>query len=200
MLRWSNLAKGRAAGWVKALLQDLPEIGSKRTDYIYDLISGNVNAVIYQGGHEDQLIHRYRYDADNRIEDVMSSTDGFVWSTDATYFYYPHGPLARVELGEYNVQGLDYYYTLQGWLKGVNTPYTGDPGGDGENGLRTGGDAMAFSLGYYQDDYMPIGSGITLSDTRDNLWTRYQDDRGTTAAKGLCNEGRPLRNDPFGSF
>lgn len=120
MLRWSNLAKGRAAGWVKALLQDLPEIGSKRTDYIYDLISGNVNAVIYQGGHEDQLIHRYRYDADNRIEEVMSSTDGFVWSTDATYFYYPHSlsriggsPLARVELGEYNVQGLDYYYTYR---------------------------------------------------------------------------------------
>ncbi|SHM88287.1 hypothetical protein SAMN04488057_104213 [Cyclobacterium lianum] len=185
---------------VKALLQDLPEIGTKRTDYIYDLISGKVNAVIYQGGHEDQLIHRYRYDADNRIEEVMSSTDGFVWSTDATYFYYPHGPLARVELGEYNVQGLDYYYTLQGWLKGVNTPYIGDPGGDGENGLRTGGDAMAFSLGYYQDDYTPIGSGITLSDTRDNLWTRYQEDRGTTEAKGLYNEDRPLRNDPFGSF
>lgn len=45
-----------------------------------------------------------------------------------------HGPLARVELGENQVQGLDYAYTLQGWLKGLNsaalTPET-DMGRDG---------------------------------------------------------------------
>jgi hypothetical protein len=30
-------------------------------------------------------------------------------------------PLQRVELGEHLVQGTDYAYTLQGWLKGINS-------------------------------------------------------------------------------
>ena len=29
-----------------------------------------------------------------------------------------------MEIGEDKVQGLDYAYTIQGWLKMVNTPYT----------------------------------------------------------------------------
>jgi len=35
---------------------------------------------------------------------------------DASYQYYLHGPLARMELGDINgkVQGMDYAYTLQG--------------------------------------------------------------------------------------
>ena len=91
-------------GNVNALLQDLPGLGPKRTEYRYDLVSGNVNLVLYQYGRPEQFIHRYSYDADNRIEEVHTSTDGFVWNREATYTYYPHGPLARVELGEYNVQ------------------------------------------------------------------------------------------------
>jgi len=119
--------------------------------------------VHYQSGYADQLIHRYRYDADNRLEEVQTSTDALVWNRDAAYYYYPHSlsrqsgrPLARVELGEYNVQGMDYYYTLQGWLKGVNMPMEGDPGGDGVGGFRTGTDAFSFALGYFEGDYKPI--------------------------------------------
>jgi len=106
-------------------------------------------------------------------EQVPTSTDGHVWSTDATYYYYPHGPLARVELGEHKVQGLDYYYTLQGWLKGVNMPGGGDPGADGIGTKRTGKDAIAFALGYYNGDYAPIKPAeVVLTDTRDAIWTR----------------------------
>jgi len=159
-------------GNVKTLVQQIPGLAPKKTEYQYDLVSGNVNYVAYQPGTAEQLIHRYRYDADNRIEQVLTSTDGHVWSTDATYYYYPHGPLARVELGEHKVQGLDYYYTLQGWLKGVNMPRAGDPGADGIGTKRTGKDAMAFALGYYSTDYSPITTGTVLTDTRDLLWTR----------------------------
>jgi hypothetical protein len=176
-----------AHGNVKALLQDLPGLGSKKTEYRYDLVSGNVNLVLYQYGIPDQFIHRYSYDADNRIEEVHTSTDGYVWNREARYFYYPHGPLARVELGEYNVQGLDYYYTLQGWLKGVNMPSEGDPGEDGMDGFRTGTDAFAFALGYYEGDYKPINPNATVSDTRDKLWDRYRETRDTTSAAGLYN-------------
>src|ERR1700752_2602195 len=43
------------------------------------------------------------------------------WYNDAKYFYYTHGPLARVEYGDNHVQGVDYYYTIQGVIKGVNS-------------------------------------------------------------------------------
>src|SRR5690606_34536583 len=172
-------------GNVNALLQDLPGLGPKRTEYRYDLVSGNVNLVLYQYGRPDQLIHRYSYDADNRIVEVHTSTDGYVWNREAKYTYYPHGPLARVELGEYNVQGMDYYYTLQGWVKGVNMPSEGDPGEDGMDGFRTGTDAFAFALGYYEGDFKPINPNAAFSDNRDKLWDRYRETRDTISAAGL---------------
>ena len=95
---------------MNTLLQDNPNTGVagqefKRLDYEYDLISGNVNEVVYQEGELDLMIHRYEYDADNRIVNVETSTDGVFYDDDAKYFYYAHGPLARTELGENQVQG-----------------------------------------------------------------------------------------------
>ena len=107
-----------AHGNVKSLLQQVPGMTGKRTDYVYDLVSGNVRFVLYQADSTDELVQEYRYDADNRLTEVFTSTDRVVWHQEARYHYYPHGPLSRIELGEYRVQGLDYYYTLQGWLKG----------------------------------------------------------------------------------
>ena len=98
-----------------------PNSGIKRMVYEYDLISGNVNSVTYQQGKADQFIHTYEYDADNRIVNVKTSGDGLNWEQDASYQYFSHGPLARTVLGDKKVQGLDYAYTLQGWLKGVNS-------------------------------------------------------------------------------
>jgi RHS repeat-associated protein len=110
------------AGNVNKLIQDYPNtpIGDKSVEYEYDLHSGKVNRVIYQRGAEDQFIHKYSYDALNRLIRVKTSPNGLAWDTDAEYFYYRHGPLARTELGTDKVQGLDYMYTLQGWIKGVN--------------------------------------------------------------------------------
>ncbi|MEM7037446.1 MAG: hypothetical protein AAF570_10735, partial [Bacteroidota bacterium] len=85
---------------------------------------------------------------------------------DGRYFYYPHGPLARIELGEDNVQGMDYFYSIHGWIKGMNMVGTDvgprDPGMDGdvsgvENGF-FGRDAACFQLGFYEGDYQPIGN------------------------------------------
>jgi RHS repeat-associated protein len=177
-----------AHGHVKTLLQGLPNLPAKRTDYVYDLLSGKVNYVFYQYGEADQWLHRYQYDADNRLTRVHTSTDGFLWDQEAESFYYAHGPLARTALGHYQVQGSDYCYTLQGWLKGVNMPYSGDPGGDGTAGSRTGQDAFAYSLGYFQGDYQPIGSGAINSSVRDGLWTRYgEQNPGQSSTRGLFN-------------
>ncbi|AXT51731.1 hypothetical protein D1818_13090 [Aquimarina sp. BL5] len=136
----------------------------KRTEYEYDLISGNVHKVIYQKGELDQFIHQYAYDADNRIVNIETSGDGMIWEQDATYQYFAHGPLARTEIGDKKVQGIDYAYTLHGWLKGVNseslTPDS-DMGGDGAVESKVAKDAMGYSLSYFEDDYVPVSSVTT---------------------------------------
>ena len=50
-----------------------------------------------------------------------SSTDSSIWEKDARYEYYKHGHMARVVIGDQQVQGVDYAYTLQGWMKGINS-------------------------------------------------------------------------------
>jgi RHS repeat-associated protein len=141
----------------------------KRIVYDYDLISGNVNTVKFQPNKADQFTHRYNYDADNRIVNVETSANGVLWEKDASYEYYAHGPLARVELGDKKVQGIDYAYTLQGWLKTVNGENLANSANDlGQDGSLTGTtktkDAFGYSLSYYDNDYKAI-SGDTGTDS-----------------------------------
>ncbi|MDF3026939.1 MAG: hypothetical protein K0S23_1246 [Fluviicola sp.] len=134
----------------------------KRTNYIYDLISGNVEEVQYQKGASDEYRHRYHYDANNRLVRSYTSHNGDFWELDAKYFYYLHGSLARRELGHDQVQGTDYAYNLQGWLKGANSSTldrTRDIGKDGNSNADNqffGVDAVGFSLGYFDKDYQAI--------------------------------------------
>jgi RHS repeat-associated protein len=144
-------------GNVRSLLQKVPGISPKRTDYVYDRVSGKVNYVMYEYDRKDEFIHHYVYDADTRIVEVETSSDGFIWDRDASYAYYLHGTLARSELGEHRVQGIDYLYTLRGWLKGVNGLV--DPGRDGATGSVVPKDEYSFTLGYHEDDYAGIGIG-----------------------------------------
>lgn len=187
-------------GNVKTLVQDnkkmadeFPSIASqryKRMDYSFDLVSGNVHRMSVESGNIDQWHHAYKYDADNRIvaayttketpiitasafpyafeNELVSNND---WENDANYFYYDHGPLARVELGDNQLQGIDYVYNLQGWLKGVNATTLDenlDPGRDGSPTLLSGPginpnevfakDVYSYALHYFEGDYNPIGA------------------------------------------
>lgn len=136
----------------------------KKIEYEYDLISGKVNLVSYQPGQADAFYHRYQYDAENRITNVETSTDSVYWENDAYYQYYKHGPLGRTVLGQQQVQGLDYAYTLQGWLKGMNSTAASpefDLGQDGSTGGITAKDAFGFALHYFgNEDYKPINSSV----------------------------------------
>lgn len=182
-------------GNVKTLLQDNADLGAlnqlasqrfKRMDYTFDLISGNVHRVDYETNKADQWHHAYSYDADNRITAVyttsatplvndalaMSSLQNEpllnpTWEKEAAYSYYAHGPLARTVIGEQEVQGLDYVYTLQGWIKGVNSNNLDANNDAGKDGLglsanhRVAQDVMGYSLHYFNNDYLPIVNGNT---------------------------------------
>ncbi|MFB3389843.1 thrombospondin type 3 repeat-containing protein [Flavobacterium sp. LAR06] len=156
---------------------------TKKIVYDYDLINGNVNKVTYQPNNpKDQFIHRYQYDADNRIQQVYSSKDNIIWEKEANYLYYDHGPLARVEIGDKQVQGLDYIYTLQGWLKGVNSERIGKDYDAGKDGLSVAQDTFGFALNYYTGDYK------SRSNSRDVAIFSYSND------PALAKENRSVYN------
>ncbi len=177
-------------GNVESMLQDNYKLAKeatdianqrfKKLDYKYDLISGNVHRVSYQSGQKDQWHHSYAYDADNRITNAYTTTATPIsgslstvrdfqvepgmspyWDLEASYEYYDHGPLARTELAAEKVQGVDYVYTLQGWMKGMNSnnlTTANDPGKDGStsasNHQNVAVDVAGFSLQYYTGDFV----------------------------------------------
>jgi hypothetical protein len=182
----------------------------KRMVYKYDLISGKVNHVAYQPQYikgsllyrpADALYHKYEYDAENRITAVYTSTDSLIWEKDAHYDYYKHGPLARTELGEQLVQGIDYAYTIQGWLKGVNSSSLTPAADIGQDGLSTnpatknvGRDAFGFNLNYFNGDYSSIGAGAGT-----NSMPLHTADAGITNGLSSANY-RPLYNGNISSM
>ncbi|PCJ29896.1 MAG: hypothetical protein COA99_19035, partial [Moraxellaceae bacterium] len=162
-------------GNVKEQIQDFPQLAVveqnlKSTQYEYELISGNVEKVSYQKDARDQMTHEYCYDELNRLTEVFTSTDDVHKTQESHYYYYDYGPLARTELGQYKVQGQDFAYTINGWLKAMNSStldvchdigkdaYCGYLTGNGKGHSRVAKDVNAYTIGYFDGDYSAIGS------------------------------------------
>ena len=147
----------------------------------YDLISGNVHYLHYQRGAPDQFTYHYKYDKLNRLSQVFASeietahSRSNLWKRDAAYTYYDHGPLKRTVIGQESLQGLDYAYTLQGWIKGLNGSLGNDYGAVAAPDMSMDGYPEATSLAadpvehrdlyryanqYFHEDYKPIKGGI----------------------------------------
>lgn len=158
-LAQQNLGVGPAAHRVKTL------------HYRYDRLSGSVTGLDYQAGQEDAFSQRYTYDADNRLTSLWSSADCYTWDRDGAWHYFPTGELARQELGDRGVQGLDHVNTVQGWIRAVNGPYVApdgqavagvDPGEDGLEGVSEdwAPDAFGYTLRYFAGDYAPVSGAL----------------------------------------
>ncbi len=141
-------------GRLEWMIQDIQGLGQKKIAYTYDFI-GKVLQVAYQAGQQDAFYHHYEYDPDQRLSKVFTSKDGVNKKIQASYEYYLHGPLKRVELAD-NLQGIDYVYTVEGWLKGINHGDIDlDPGADGQEGDKEhfAKDAFGMTFNYYDKDY-----------------------------------------------
>ena len=127
----------------------------KTTEYEYDFTKGFLDKVKYQRFESaEYAIHDFDYDSDNRLSEVKYTAPTKSAKTVAKYQYYPTGELRRIELDE--EQGLDYLYTINGWLKGMNDPRMDtddDPGGDGGTGSSFGQDYFGYAIDYFVDDY-----------------------------------------------
>ncbi|MFH0893269.1 MAG: hypothetical protein V2A54_02435 [Bacteroidota bacterium] len=84
--------------------------------------------------------------------------------------YYLHGPLARAEIGNMKVQGIDLAYTIQGWIKGTNSVTLDSTRDMGQDNYKTGtllanangingwipSDVYSYNLNYFNGDYSSI--------------------------------------------
>jgi RHS repeat-associated protein len=151
---WYNYDDHGRVTWIVKQITGLTATTTYKTiNYTYNA-QGNTTQVAYQQGASDQFMHYYTYDADGRLVNVQTSTDGISMVQQANYYYYLHGPLKRTELGN-QLQGMDYVYTPQGWLKAINSP-TGNAANDPmQDGLVTGfaKDAFGMQLEYFPGDY-----------------------------------------------
>ena len=155
-------------GKVEWIRQDIPGLGENYIAYDYDLLTKTVKQVRYNEYSEDRFFHKYTYDEQKRLKETYTSRDGIIWDKDANYDYYAHGSLKRTELGEDKIQGLDYIYTIHGWIKSVNNPlmdqYGLDPSDPNTNDVGKDGyenifmkDVFGFTLGYYEGDFTRDG-------------------------------------------
>jgi RHS repeat-associated protein len=157
---WYNYDDHGRVIWMVKQLTGLT--GYQTLNYTYN-DQGNVSVVEYQRGTAaERFLHYYTYDADSRLINVQTSTDASSKVQQAHYAYYLHGPLKRTELGD-QLQGVDYVYTPQGWLKVINSPTgdaTKDPLKDGVSNSFAK-DAFGMQLEYFPGDYNRTGSNVT---------------------------------------
>jgi RHS repeat-associated protein len=132
-----------------------PNFGYKTVDLTYDNLGHVIKKVYQKSSPTEIFVHYYEYDPVNQnLWKIYTGTvDNGAKMLQATYTYYLHGGVKRVELAT-NLQGIDYTYTLQGALKAINNSNaTADPGGDGAaNGF--GADAFGMVLDYFPSDYV----------------------------------------------
>jgi RHS repeat-associated protein len=147
--------------------QSSANLGVRRMSYVYGM-NGNVLNKNYPG---EGMYYSYTYDADQRLQKVFTShaANGGL-ETQASYSYYLHGPLKRKEIGGLT-QGIDYTYTIEGWLKTINHPDrtpSADPGADGfalgsQNHGSFGRDVFGMALDYYDGDYVAANSNTGIN-------------------------------------
>jgi RHS repeat-associated protein len=176
--------------------QAMNGFGVKTMDYTYtrELLT---NTVYQKNVTGERFEHKYSYDAMQRIKKVETAAGAALFQTEAQYSYYLHGPLKRKELGG-NVQGLDYVYTLQGWLKAINHPELNsakDPGHDGAVGSPFAKDVFGMSFDYYQNDYMRSNSNV--ANTNESSFSGFAPHyNGTIRALTWQTSGQSISGNP----
>ena len=158
---WYNYDEGGKMTWAIRYINGL---GYKTLDLTYDVLGHLTKKVFQAATPSETFVHYYEYDPVNKqLWHVYTNTtdNPSTRMLQATYYYFLHGGLKRVELGG-NLQGIDYTYTLQGATKAINNSNKAqgqDPGNDGTaNGF--GSDAFGEVLDYFSGDYVNGRTGV----------------------------------------
>lgn len=185
-------------GRVKWLVKQVSNFPAKTIDYSYNELGTLATVCYQQSAVNERFTHYYTYDVNRRLTKVetnfASPTDqASLRTVQGRYSYYLHGPLKRLEIGD-DLQGIDYSYTAQGWLKNINHPNLyHDPGSDGTANNRLP-DLFSQSLEYYgAADYNSSRNPYQLSDASITP-ERYD---GNIRAAIWNIQGNPIRGQAF---
>jgi len=150
---WYNYDEEGKMIWVVRNINGMG--GYKVTDYTYDGLDRLIKKVFHAAGTAaETFAHYYDYDpANGNLWHVYTSTTpDNNKQLQATYIYYLHGRVKRIELAS-DLQGVDYTYTLKGALKAINnSKRNADPAGDGTSNSFSQ-DAFGEVLDYFPGDY-----------------------------------------------
>jgi len=156
-------------GRIRRLIRYISGIGVKTISYTYNS-DNQISDITYQQNNPgEKFSHLYQYDGNGNLSSVSFSNNALGLVSLADYFYYNHGPIKRAVYKRNNsfIQGLDYVYTAQGWLKSINNSNTQyDPGHD--DGSVIPKDVFSMNLEYYSNDYSRNNSGISSLSTGTN--------------------------------
>lgn len=158
---WYNYDSEGRVSW---LVKNIAGLGVKTIDYRYDAKGNKLSINFQKDNSTERFLHEYEYDDDNRLKVAYTTIGQSTKKELARYYYYLHGPLKRIELAG-NLQGIDYTYTAQGWLKAINHPILAtDPGKDNNlNGFGT--DVFGMTMEYFNGDYLRSNTGISSLNT-----------------------------------
>ncbi len=170
---WYSYTYHNTIDWVVKYIHDIDKIIT--IDYEHDPMIGALEKIIYQKNTPEEYVHIYNYDKDTRLKEVYTQYEGDEKKLQARYEFYKHGPIKRKELAD-SLQGIDYIYTINGWLKSINNPGLGevaennplDPGDDGFEGRNNHfcKDIFGMTLDYHMDDYLRKGTHINYGGAR----------------------------------
>lgn len=144
-------------GRIEWTVLTIPDLPPKTFSYFYD-VDGNLQEMkLDETDQGVALIHSYEYNPTTGIQRSKYQVQGQPEATSARYKYYKHGALKRKEIGHGTfsspVQGIDFTYNINGWLKAINSPssknyvYLSDDPGKDYN------DFFGMALDYYPGDY-----------------------------------------------
>jgi RHS repeat-associated protein len=161
-------------GRLTCLVRSTPELGVKTMRYTYNELDQVVSINIDELSSQPYFVE-YTYDANQQLIKVEGSTNpsnGYV--VLGQYTYDVHGRLERSELGD-QLQGIDYYYTIEGNLKSINNAVNPQDDQDLITLNSTFADLFGETLHYYEGDYENENqsinsiSNVSFGDNRDGL-------------------------------
>ena len=117
--------KGRLKWEITEIMMADGQTQTRAKHYHYDYFDRLTKTVYNPENPNLAISQQNQYDTDfpTQLDKVLIDYDpnNTQYGQIADYSYYQSGQLKRTELGNYH-QGIDYLYTVEGWLKAINAP------------------------------------------------------------------------------
>lgn len=152
-------------GRLEHLVQYSADLGVHTISYSYNHLGKTVAIAYDEQDASSSYFVKFLFNKDQQLARIMGSNKASTnFKALATYDYDILGRLKRKELGN-KAQGIDYYYTISGKLKGINNAFRPETDPDYID-VDAYEDLFAETLHYYEGDYQ--NANVSLNSIADN--------------------------------